>query len=434
QREVISIHIGQAGVQIGAATWELYCLEHGLGPDGVPLKDGTPERSEGFHSFFAEMPGGNCVPRALMIDLEPTVIDEVKSGPYRKLYGPDQLLAGKEDAANNFARGYLTVGREMGKATVDPIRKIADSCDRLQGFLVYHSSGGGTGSGLHALLMEHLAAYFGQKSKLEFAVYPAPQTAVVEPYNAVFATHANLPHTDCTFLADNEAMYDICKNSLDIDRPTYTNLNQLLAQAISSMTASQRFEGTLNADLVDYQTNLVPYPRIHFPLISYSPVVGAKRAGHRSLSVADITASCFHSSSQFVKCHLDSGRYMACCLLYRGDVTPKEVNRALATVKDQKIVQFVDWSPTGFKIGINNRPRSQLGDMQRDVCMLSNTTAIVDAWSRLNKKFNIMWSKRAFVHWYIGEGMEETDFTEARDDLATLEQDYREVVEPISVE
>ena len=111
--------------------------------------------------------------------------------------------------------------------------------------------------------MEKLSAEFGKKSKLEFSIYPAPQisTAIVEPYNAILYTHTTLEHCDCAFLVDNQAIYDIARTNLEINRPTYTNLNRLIAQIISSITASLRFEGALNVDLNEFQHNLVPYPR-----------------------------------------------------------------------------------------------------------------------------------------------------------------------------
>merc|ERR1712107_871398 len=122
--------------------------------------------------------------------------------------------------ANNYARGHYTIGKEVVDLVLDRIRKLADMCTGLQGFLLFHSFGGGTGSGFSSLLMERLSVDYGKKSKLEFSVYPAPQvaTAVVEPYNAILTTHATLEHSDCAFMGDNEAIYDICRRNLDIER------------------------------------------------------------------------------------------------------------------------------------------------------------------------------------------------------------------------
>lgn len=103
--------------------------------------------------------------------------------------------------------------------------------------MVFNAVGGGTGSGLGSLLLERLSVDYGKKSKLGFTVYPSPQvsTSVVEPYNSVLSTHSLLEHTDVAVLLDNEAIYDICRRSLDIERPTYTNLNRLVSQVLAHL-------------------------------------------------------------------------------------------------------------------------------------------------------------------------------------------------------
>ncbi|KAJ7075712.1 alpha-tubulin [Mycena belliarum] len=143
------------------------------------------------------------VPRSLYIDLEPGVIDEVKTGPYRSLLHPETMVTGKEDAANNYARGHYTVGKELIDPVMDKIRRLSDNCSGLQGFFVFHLFGGGTGSGFGSLLLDRLCTDYGKKSKLEFGVYPAPQLSssvvepsVVEPYNSVLRTHTTLEHSD----------------------------------------------------------------------------------------------------------------------------------------------------------------------------------------------------------------------------------------------
>lgn len=176
---------------------------------------------------------------------------------------------------------------------------------------------------------------------------------MTEPYNTVLSTHSTMEHSDCAFIVDNQAIYNICQNKLDIERPMYSHINRLTAHVMSSITASLRFDGQLNLDLTEFQTNLVPFPRIHFPLVAYSPVTSKRRSNHNRYSVNEITAECFEQSNQLVNCDCKQGLYMSCCLLYRGDVVPKDVNEAISNMKQKKKVKFVQWSPTGFKVNIN---------------------------------------------------------------------------------
>lgn len=136
---------------------------------------------------------------------------------------------------------------------------------------------------------------------------------------------------------------------------------------VSSITASLRFDGSLNVDLNEFQTNLVPYPRIHFPLVAYAPVISAAKAAHEANSVQEMTMSCFEPNNQMVKCDPRHGKYMATCLLYRGDVVPNDAHSAVATLKTKRTIQFVDWCPTGFKLGICYQPPHQVpnGDLAK---------------------------------------------------------------------
>jgi len=435
-REVLTVNVGQAGIQLGNAVWTQYCSEHAIKNDGT-LQEATEDKY--FTTFFEETGTGQFVPRNITVDLEPTVVDDVRTGAYSQMFHPEFLLNGKEDAANNFARGHYTVGKEILDQVNDRLRKLVDNSENVQGFIMNHAVGGGTGSGLGALILERIAVDYRKKSKIGFEIYPAPKisTCIVEPYNAMLSTHWLLDHTEVSVILDNEAIYAICQKQLDLPRPSYAELNMIIAKVISSMTASLRFDGELNVDLGEFQTNLVPFPRLHFMTTALAPVISKKKATHEAQTIREITDHVFQPQNMLVK-YADfdpvEDKYMAISVNYRGAIKSKEANATVQWLKQNNKISFVEWCPTGFKIGLNEVPATCVdGDVmakaERNVTMIGNNVAVSRVFTeRITKKYDMMYSQRAFVHWYVGEGMEEGEFSEAREDLGFLEKDYLDVV------
>merc|ERR1712157_466688 len=316
---------------------------------------------------FEETAAGQYVPRNLCVDLEPTVLDDIRRGAYSGIYHPEHLISGKEDAANNFARGHYTVGKEMMDVVNDRIRKLVDNCENVQGFICSHAVGGGTGSGMGMLILERLAVDYRKKSKIGFEIYPSPNlsTCIVEPYNGLLSTHWLLDHTDVSLVLDNEALYEICQKKLDIKKPSYANLNRIIAKTISSMTAALRYDGELNVDMNEFQTNLVPFPRLHFMTTSLAPLANEKKKERQSNNCWDLTEDCLQASSFLVK-YTDfdvvEDKYMAISVNYRGDIKSQESNSVIQWVKQNGKVSFVEWCPTGFKIGLNDVPAAAVPD------------------------------------------------------------------------
>ena len=129
--------------------------------------------------FYSCFPGGKYVPRAILVDLEPSIMDSVRSGPFGQIFRPDNFVFGQSGAGNNWAKGHYTERAELVDSVMDVVRKEAESCDCLQGFQMTHSPGGGTGSGMGTLLISKIREEYPDRIMNTFSVVPSPKVRIV---------------------------------------------------------------------------------------------------------------------------------------------------------------------------------------------------------------------------------------------------------------
>ena len=372
-REIVHVQGGQCGNQIGAKFWEVISDEHGIDPTGTYHGD-SDLQLERINVYYNEATGGRYVPRAILMDLEPGTMDSVRAGPYGQLFRPDNFVFGQTGAGNNWAKGHYTEGAELIDSVLDVVRKEAEGCDCLQGFQITHSLGGGTGSGMGTLLISKIREEYQDRIIETFSVFPSPKVSdtVVEPYNATLSIHLLVDSTDEVQVIDNEALYDICFRTLKLTTPTYGDLNHLVSAVMSGVTCSLRFPGQLNADL-------------------------------RKLAV-------------------NFGRYLTAAAMFRGRMSTKEVDEQMLNVKSKNNSYFVEWIPNNIKSAVCDIPPKGL---KMAVTFIGNSTAIQEMFKRVAEQFTVMFRRKAFLHWYTGEGMDEMEFTEAESNLSDLVTEYQ---------
>ncbi|KAK7863175.1 hypothetical protein R5R35_003427 [Gryllus longicercus] len=426
-REIVHIQTGQCGNQIGSKFWETISDEHGIDPTGAYHGDAATQL-ERINVYYNVGSKSMYVPRSVLVDLEPGTMDAVRTGPFGRLFRPDNFVNGQSGAGNNWAKGHYTEGAELVDAVLDVVRKEAEGCDCLQGFQLTHSLGGGTGSGMGTLLLSKIREEYPDRIMKTYSVVPSPKVSdtVVEPYNATLSVHQLVENTDETFCIDNEALYDISFRTLKLTNPTYGDLNHLVSLTMSGVTTCLRFPGQQNADLRKLAVNMVPFPRLHFFVPGFAPLTARGGQQYRALTVAELMQQMFDAKNMMAACDPRHGRYLTVAAVFRGRMSMKEVDGQVMNMLNKNSSFFVDWIPNNMKTAVCDIPPRGL---KMAATFMANTTAIQEVFKRISEQFSAMFRRKAFLHWYTGEGMDEMEFTEADSNMTDLIAEYQQYQE-----
>jgi tubulin beta len=246
---------------------------------------------------------------------------------------------------------------------------------------------------------------------------------VVEPYNATLSIHQLLENADETFVIDNEALYNISHNVLKQGSPKYSELNWLVSLVMAGITASLRFPGKLNGDLRKMGVNLVPFPRLHFFLCAQAPLFSNENASHINLNCQELTTQMWSSRNFFANVKAEDGKYLTASCVYRGNLSSNEVDEQVSKVQTKLADDFVTWIPNNIKSSIVNIPPEEI---PMSGTFVANTTALKGIFQRIATQFSKMYRRKAFLHWYKGEGMDEMEFQEADKNLRDLVTEFQD--------
>ncbi|XP_038617344.1 tubulin epsilon chain isoform X1 [Tachyglossus aculeatus] len=452
----VVVQVGQCGNQIGCCFWDLALREH-----ATVNKNGIYDES--LSSFFrnvdARVGGGDAdiskgkicslKARAVLIDMEEGVVNEILQGPLRDVFDSKQLITDVSGSGNNWAVGHKVFGCQYRERIMEKLRKTAEHCDCLQCFFVIHSMGGGTGSGLGTFVLNVLEEEFPEVYRLVTSVYPSGEDDVItSPYNSVLAMKELNEHADCVLPIENASLFDIVSkiNQIQSGMPGTTvkqrslitsseggikkhqekpfdTMNNIVANLLLNLTSSARFEGSLNMDLNEISMNLVPFPQLHYLVSSLTPLYTLADVNVPPRRLDQMFSDAFSKDHQLIRADPKHNLYLACALMVRGNVHVSDLRRNIERLKPS--LQFVSWNQEGWKTSLCSIP--PVGH-SHSLLALANNTCVKPTFMELRERFLRLFKKKAHLHHYLQvEGMEESCFTEAILSLTSLIEEYNQL-------
>ena len=421
--EIVHIQIGQCGNQIGTNFWETISNEHSIDPTGLYNSD-IELKQNGINVFYNETSKEQYVPRAVLCDLDPITIDSIRSQSYGKLFHPDNFIVGSGGTGNNWAKGHYTEGAEIIDSIVDVVRKEVERCEKLQGFQITNSLEGGTGSGLGTLLISKLREQYQDRVFESFSVFPSNNNSdiLVGPYNSTLAIDILLDSIDMVHVINNESLYRICSQNLKIKNPKYENLNHLVSSVMSGITSSMRFPGQLNTNLRKLATNLTPEIRIHFFIVGYAPLCSRIAYQYKPPTCSDLVKQLLNPNNSMCECDSRYSNNFAFAAMFRGKISSYEIEEQMMKAKcNTSLSNFHDWIPNSFHTSLCDKPPK---DYNIDGTFIINSSSIQSIFKTVAEQFTVMFRRKAFLHWFKAEGMDEMEFTQAETHLCDLVSEY----------
>ncbi|KAF0991515.1 hypothetical protein HZS_6464 [Henneguya salminicola] len=447
-REIITLQVGQCGNQVGVEFWKQLCLEHGIRPDGI-LEEFATNGFDRKDVFFYQADDEHYIPRAVLVDLEPRVIESILMSKHAHLYNHENIFVSKDGsgAGNNWGSGY-SQGQKFAEEIFDILDREAEGSESLEGLILTHSIAGGTGSGLGSFVLEQLNDRYPKKLIQTYSVFPQQETSgdvVVQPYNCVLTMGRLIDNADCVYVLDNSALHRIATDKLRVQQTDFSHVNSLVSTIMTGTTTPLRYPGYTNNDLIGLIAPLIPTPKLHFLMTGYTPLTSENTTVNvRKTSVLDVMRRLLQHKNMMVGVTKDKNVnhcFISILNIIQGEVDPTQVScafvfkvhKSLQRIRDRKLTEFIPWGPASIQVALSKRSPYVQTNYRVSGLMLANHTGIATVFERTCKWFDMLFKRGAFLDGYRKEEMFKNDLSElirSRESVQDLIDEYKAATTP----
>lgn len=377
------------------------------------------------------------------------MINGIQNSEIKNLFNPENIFLSSHGggAGNNWASGYHQ-GEQVLEDILDMIDREAGYSDSLEGFTLTHSIAGGTGSGMGSFILEALNDRYPKKLIQTYSVFPNQSgisDTVVQPYNSILSLKRLTLNADAVVVLDNTALDRIVTERLHLDNPTNEQTNKLVATVMATSTATLRYPGYMNNDLMGLLASLIPVPQCHFLMTGYTPLTLDASTDSsvyiRKTTVLDVMRRLLQPKNLMVSPHArekdqDKSKYISILNVIQGDVDPSQLHQSLMRIRERRLASFIEWGPASIQVALSRSSPYVKSSHRVSGLMLANHTSIRHLFNRTLSQFDKMVKRKAnFDHYRQfpifsrtnADGKEEFDpeeFDDAREVVASVSEEY----------
>uniref|UniRef100_A0A0D9R0P5 Tubulin delta chain n=1 Tax=Chlorocebus sabaeus TaxID=60711 RepID=A0A0D9R0P5_CHLSB len=441
---IVTVQLGQCGNQIGFEVFDALLSDSHSSQGLCCKRENEAYQASCKERFFSEEEKGVPIARAVLVDMEPKVINQTlakaaQSGRWK--YGQHACFCQKQGSGNNWAYGYSVHGPRHEESIMNLIRKEVEKCDSFSGFFIIMSMAGGTGSGIGAFVTQNLQDQYSNSLKMNQIIWPyGTGEVIVQNYNSILTLSHLYRSSDALLVHENDAVHKICAKLMNIKQISFSDINQVLAHQLGSVfqptySAESSFHYRRNP-LGDLMEHLVPHPEFKMLSIRNVPHMSENSLAYSTFTWAGLLKhlrQMLISNARMeegMSHHTQPNFSWGLTMLPRLVLNPwfQEFKTSLANMVKPHLYKNLEGFKdpalyTSWLVPVNAfnvwKTQRAFSKYEKSAVLVSNSQFLVKPLDMIVGKAWNMFASKAYIHQYTKFGIEEEDFL---DSFTSLEQ------------